>query len=61
MRAIRRRGIAASRSLMQPIALPLHLNNFGVGEEAIEDGRRGGDVSQKLPPVLRGTIRGDQR
>ena len=59
MRAIRRRGIAASRSLMQPIALPLHLNNFGVGEEAIEDGRRGGDVSQKLSPVLRWTIRRD--
>ena len=30
-------------------------------EEAVEDGGCGGHITEKHPPVLRGSIRGDQR
>ena len=46
---------------MQPIALPLHLNDLSVREKAVEDGGRRWDIAQKLPPVLRRAIRRNQR
>ena len=44
---------------MEPVALALHLDDFGVGEKAIEDGSRSRDVTEELRPVLRRAVGGD--
>ena len=49
--------MALLRALMESIALTLHLDDLRVGEKAIENRGRRGDVAEKLPPVLRGSIR----
>jgi hypothetical protein len=52
-----RRRCAAAR--VDAADSSLHPDNFRMGHEAIEDGRRSGDVPRKLSPVLRWTIRGN--
>ena len=48
-------------ALPQSIALPGHLDEGRVCEEAIKDRGRGGDVAEEDPPILRRPIRGDER
>ena len=45
----------------QAIALARHRDDLHMGEEAIEDRGRCGNVTEKQAPVLRRAIRGDQR
>ena len=44
---------------MWPVALAFHLDDFGVGKEAVEDCGGGRGVSEKLAPVFGGSIGGD--
>jgi hypothetical protein len=42
------------------VALALHLDDLGVGEEAIEDGGGAWDVAEEDAPVLGGSVGGDE-
>ena len=48
----------APRPLVEPVALALHRDDLGMGEEAIEDGGGRRRVAEELAPVLRGSVRG---
>ena len=54
-------GLGAVPPSVQAVALALHLDDVGVGEEAAEDRRRRGDIPEKLAPVLCGAIGRDER
>ncbi len=45
---------------MESIALDLHLDDLGVGEEPVEDGGRRGHIAEELPPVFRGPVGRDE-
>ena len=51
-----RLGASSEGALVHAVALALHLDELGVGEEAIEDGGGGGDVAEEDAPVLRGSV-----
>jgi hypothetical protein len=48
--------VGTTRALSQPVALAGHLDDHRVCEEAIENRRGGGDVTEKHAPVLRRPI-----
>ena len=53
--------VGGTHALPQSIALPGHLDEGGVREEAIENRGRGGDVAQEDAPILGRPIRRDER
>src|SRR5205814_2823994 len=54
-------GVRRRRSVAQAVTAPADLDDFGLLEEAIQNGFGRGHVAQQLPRLLEGSVRGEQR